>query len=206
MIGNDGVQEFDSKALFLQKFIPDYGKLAKVAAGFQEIGWKVVVTIGSFDMLHIGHVRYLMQARRRGHILIVGLDTDRVMQIYKGIHRPLIPELERAEMVAYQIPVDFVTLVDDIIPGTEPGQGWQFELLKAVHPDVFIAVEDSYPAWQLDMIRGHLRNPGGVLEVLPRQASGSTSAVVDTAVKKRLAAMVDLLDAASGANRVGPER
>ena len=109
-------------------------------------------------------------------------------------------------MVAYQIPVDFVTLVDDIIPGTEPGQGWQFELLKAVHPDVFIAVEDSYPAWQLDMIREHLRSPGGILEVLPRQASGSTSAVVDTAVKKRLAAMVDLLDAASGANRLGPER
>lgn len=159
------------------KIVEDYKKLKQLVTGLKVANHRLVLTIGSWDMLHIGHDRYLLEARNQGDILIVGTDTDRAIKLYKGEGRPILPENERIEMLTYQDFVDFVTLIDDI---DEKGR-WHFGLLKLVKPDVFVAVEDSYPESQLRIIRRHC----GRLIVLPRQAEQtSTSFVVQKIIKQ----------------------
>lgn len=171
---------------FHEKIVNDYGKLRKIVEGFQALGRKVVLTIGSWDGLHIGQVRYMIRARAAGSILIVGFDTDRAIKLYKGESRPIVPQDERAEMLSYIPAADFVTPIDDV---DDRGR-WQYGLLKEVKPDLFVAVVDSYPEEQLEDIRSH----GAEVIVLPRQAETSTSAVIGKLVKERILAFADRLE------------
>ncbi len=168
---------------YQEKIVMDYDKLRKVAEGFQALGRKVVVTIGSWDGLHIGQVRYLIRSRAAGDLLIAAYDTDRAIKSYKGPSRPIVPEIERAEMLSYTPGVDFVTCIDDV---NDKGE-WQYELLKVVKPDIFVAVVDSYPESQLNDIRSY----GLEVIVLPRQADTSTSAVIARLVKEKILQMAD---------------
>jgi len=97
-----------------QKIVPDYETLQKAVDGLRAVDYRIVLTIGSWDLLHIGHVRYLLKAKECGDVLVVGVDTDRAIKLYKGELRPVIPEIERTEMLSYQTCVDFVTLIDDV--------------------------------------------------------------------------------------------
>ena len=170
-----------------RKIINSYEALAEVARGLRAVGRKVVVTIGSWDLLHIGHLRYLAKARTHGDLLIVGVDTDETVRFYKGELRPIVPYVERIEMLTYQSCVDFVTPIVDV---DEKGK-WQYELIEKVRPDIFIAVEDSYPEEQLADFRKFCTE----VIVLPRQAENtSTSNMVQNAVKKHLDQMYSLLD------------
>lgn len=169
------------------KIVPDYAALAEAARGLRAIGHRVAMTIGSWDLLHIGHVRYLNHAKSKGDVLIVGVDTDRAVKLYKGPLRPIVPYEERCEMLSYQTCVDLITPVDDV---NDAGK-WQYGLIKAVRPDIFVAVEDSYPEAQLAEIRKHC----GDVAVLPRQAQNtSTTNLVQGAVKKHLDQMYSLLE------------
>ncbi len=162
-----------------KKIVECYDKLARVVNAHRELGNKIVVTIGSWDLLHIGHVRYLMQAKNRGDILVVGVDTDRAIKLYKGPLRPVVPQEERAEMLGYQSCVDFITFVNDV----KKKGGWQYGLLKKIKPDVYVAVKDSYSKKQQNDIRKFCRT----LVVLPRQAENtSTSRMIQKAVKGHL--------------------
>ncbi len=169
------------------KLIENDEDLIKVVEGLRAVKHKIVVTIGTWDLLHIGHVRYLMKARNCGDVLIVGVDSDRTVKKYKGDLRPIVPFDERAEMLTYQSCVDFVTEVDDV-----DGRGkWKYGLIKNVIPDIFVAVEDSYPKKQLQDIKKYCKN----LVVLPRQAEKtSTTKMIQHAVKKHLDKMYELLD------------
>jgi D-glycero-beta-D-manno-heptose 1-phosphate adenylyltransferase len=170
-----------------RKMIEEYGALAQIVSGMKAIGRKTVVTIGSWDLLHIGHVRYLMRARSFGDALIVGVDTDKTIRYYKGALRPIVPYTERAEMLTYQSCVDLVTPVHDV---DDDGK-WQYGLVRELEPDVFVAVEDSYPQEQLDEIEKHCEK----LIVLPRQAENtSTTNLVQNTVKKHLDQMYSLLE------------
>jgi len=170
-----------------QKIVEDYGALADAVKGLRAIGHKIVMTVGSWDLLHIGHVRYLGRAKEQGDILIVGVDTDATVRLYKGPLRPVVPYEERCEMLTYQSCVDLVTPLDDV---NEKGE-WQYGLVKAVRPDVFVAVEDSYPQHQLDEIKKYC----GELTVLPRQAENtSTTRLIQHAVKKHLDQMYSILE------------
>jgi D-beta-D-heptose 7-phosphate kinase/D-beta-D-heptose 1-phosphate adenosyltransferase len=170
-----------------QKIVPDYETLVKATDGLRAVNYRIVLTIGSWDLLHIGHVRYLMKAKEYGDILVVGVDTDRGIKLYKGELRPVVPQDERSEMLSYQSCVDFVTLIDDI---DERG-AWQYELLRRIHPDVFVAVEDSYPEQQLQEIRPHC----GELVILPRQAENtSTTRMIQGTIKKQLDQMYKLTE------------
>ncbi|OGG92730.1 hypothetical protein A2609_01355 [Candidatus Kaiserbacteria bacterium RIFOXYD1_FULL_47_14] len=161
---------------FHQKVVLDYEKLRKVVEGYQAVGRKVVVTIGSWDGgIHIGHARYIIRACAEGDILIVALDSDRAVKLYKGEYRPITPENERAELLTYLEQVSFVTCIDDV---SDTGW-WQCGLLEAVRPDIFVAVEDSYPEEQLAEIRQYVSK----VVVLPRQAETSTSAVIGQIIK-----------------------
>lgn len=172
--------------MYKKKIVTDYSILREKAEAHRVLGHRIVATIGSWDMLHIGHVRYLYKAKENGDVLIVGVDSDRGIKAYKNPLRPIIPETERMEMLSYQAPVDYVTLVDDI-----DGKGqWSYGLIKSVPVDVFVAVEDSYPEDQVKMIKSHCAN----VLVLPRQAENTSSTdIIQNIVKGHLLEMLDHL-------------
>jgi rfaE bifunctional protein nucleotidyltransferase chain/domain len=103
-------------------------------------GKRLVFTNGCFDILHVGHVKYLRSARELGDVLMVALNTDQsVSRIKPG--RPVIPEGQRAEMVASLEMVDYVTLFDEDTP---------YELIKLLGPDVLVKGGD----WKREEIVG----------------------------------------------------
>lgn len=167
------------------KHVEDYEMLAKIIEGFRTLHYKVAVTVGTWDLLHIGHVRYLKNARSRGDILVVGVDTDQIIKKMKGELRPIIPYNERTEMLAYQSCVDIITPINDI----DTSGNWQYRLIDRIRPDVFIAEGTSYSDSQLADIQQFCRE----LVVLPRQAQGtSTSQMIQDTVKKHIEEMYRL--------------
>lgn len=168
------------------KVILDLKELGEKIKAHKILGHKIICTIGSWDMLHIGHLRYLNRAKENGDILIVGVDSDRGIKLYKNPLRPIIPEKERMEMLSYQDCVDYVTLVDDV---NEKGE-WMYELIKEVPTDVFVAVSgDSYTDEQKKEIAKYSE-----LQVIPRQAeSTSTTDIIQNIIKSHLLEMVSNL-------------
>jgi len=162
-----------------------YSELKKVIDAHRILGHKIVCTVGSWDMLHIGHLRYLIKARGHGDILVVGVDSDRGIKLYKKSNlRPIIPQDERMEMLKYQECVDYVTLVDDI----DDNGKWQYELIKLVRPNVFITTPDSYPEEQIRDIRQYADE----VVIIPRQAQyTSTSEIIERTVKKHIEVLLN---------------
>jgi rfaE bifunctional protein nucleotidyltransferase chain/domain len=154
---------------FSKKIIHEYPRLAIVIEGLRAAGMKIVVTIGSWDMLHPGHTRYLTKGANFGDVLIVGVDSDTAIKKYKGPMRPLVPENERIEMLSNLPYVDYITLVDDV----DDAGNWQYELIKIIKPDVFVAVVDSYPEAQIKEIEKYCKE----VKVLPRQAEETSSSM-----------------------------
>ncbi len=170
-----------------QKIFPNHGDLKERIDAHRTLGHKVVCTIGSWDMLHIGHLRYLNAAKERGDILVVGVDSDRSIKFYKGPLRPIIPEAERMEMLSYQDCIDYVTLVDDV----DDKGNWQYDLIKNLSIDVFIAVEgNSYSEEQKKKIKEYC----GKLHIIPRQAESTSSTdIVQNVLKIHLLDIVEKL-------------
>jgi rfaE bifunctional protein nucleotidyltransferase chain/domain len=148
---------------------------------------KIVCTIGSWDMLHIGHLRYLNRAKSCGDLLVVGADSDRGIKVYKNALRPIIPQEERLEMLSYQSCVDYATLIDDI---DDQGR-WQYDLVKIIQPDVFVCIAESYPEQQ----RKEIKQFCAELVELPRQAENtSTTKIIEKAIKTHLAELKEMID------------
>jgi len=143
----------------------DRQALREAVAAERRAGHTIVFTNGCFDLLHVGHVRSLREARTFGDRLVVGINTDAsVHRLGKGADRPVLPEQERAELVAALEPVDFVSLFDEDTP---------LELIVAVEPDVLVKGGD----WAEDAIVGAdvVRRRGGRVERLRYHAGRSTS-------------------------------
>src|SRR5215207_11413776 len=98
------------------KVILDRGELLRVRAELRAARRTLVFTNGCFDILHVGHVRYLAAARRLGDALLVAVNSDRSVRALKGAGRPLMNEAERAEMLAALAAVSFVTVFDEDSP------------------------------------------------------------------------------------------
>ena len=164
--------------------ILDYSELKKVTDAHKVLGHKIVCTVGSWDMLHIGHLRYLIKAKGHGDVLIVGVDSDRGIKLYKKNDlRPVIPEAERMEMLKYQECVDYITLVDDI----DNDGKWQYELIKIIRPDLFVATPEAYPEEQIRNIKSYSND----VLILPRQAEQtSTTEIIERMIKKHLEALL----------------
>lgn len=92
-------------------------------------GKKIAFTNGCFDILHVGHTRYLRDARKRGDVLILALNSDASVRAIKGEKRPLVPENERADVVASLESVDYVTIFNELTP---------LELIEYLRPDVIV--------------------------------------------------------------------
>jgi rfaE bifunctional protein nucleotidyltransferase chain/domain len=100
---------------------------AALAERLRAAGRRIVLANGCFDLLHVGHVRYLEEARRLGDVLFVGINSDAAVARLKGAGRPLMPAIERMEILAALRPVDHVVVFDD---DTADG------LIRAIKPDV----------------------------------------------------------------------
>lgn len=131
-------------------------------------GKKVVFTNGVFDLLHVGHVRYLAQARALGDVLIVAINSDRCVRKLKGRGRPIIDEEERAEILAALRSVSYVTIFDETSPRS---------LIATLLPDVLVKGGD----YALDEIHGReeVEAAGGRVVSLPFVEGESTSAMIE---------------------------
>ena len=131
-------------------------------------GKRLVFTNGVFDLLHVGHVRYLAEARALGDALVVAINSDRTVRELKGADRPVFDQAERAEILAALRSVDYVTIFDDISP-----RG----LIAALLPDVLVKGGD----YQLDQIHGReeVEAAGGNVISLPFVEGASTSSLIE---------------------------
>ena len=138
----------------------------------QRRGERVVFTNGCFDLLHIGHVRSLEQARAQGDRLVVALNTDASVRRNKGPGRPIVPARQRAEVLAALGCVDFVLLFAEATP---------LATIKALRPDVLAKGGD----WALDAIvgRAEVESWGGSIVRLREVPGIRTTAIVEAARK-----------------------
>ena len=129
---------------------------------------QLVFTNGVFDILHVGHVRYLAQARALGDALVVAINSDRSVRELKGADRPLTNENERAEILAALDAVDYVTIFDDISPRS---------LIAKLLPDVLVKGGD----YNLDQIHGReeVEAAGGRVVSLPFVDGASTTEIIE---------------------------
>ena len=127
----------------------------------------MVFTNGCFDILHIGHIRLLEEARRKGDRLIVGLNTDDSVRRLKGPLRPIVPERERAQVLAALSAVDAVVLFGESTP---------LKLVKAIRPDVLVKGGD-YSEEEVVGAR-EVRSWGGRVELIPLVAGVSTTRLI----------------------------
>ena len=139
-----------------------------VVARLRATGKTVVFTNGVFDLLHVGHLRYLQQARALGDALIVGLNSDRSVRANKGAGRPITPEAERAEILSALACVDGVVVFDEDTP---------HEIIAALQPDVLVKGAD----WAADAIVGRdtVEARGGRVVRMPIEEGWSTSGIIE---------------------------
>ena len=144
-------------------------RLAERRAG----GSLVALTNGSFDLLHVGHLRSLEQARSFADLLVVGLNSDASVRAYKATDRPVLPQAERAELLAGLACVDYVVLFDE--PTAE-------RLVAAVRPDVYVKGADyaTRPIPEAAIVKAY----GGRVELIALEAGRSTTGLIEEIVRR----------------------
>lgn len=152
----------------------DRAALAAIRASLRARRLRVVLTNGVFDLLHVGHLRYLRAARAEGDCLIVGVNDDASVQRYKGPLRPIVPAAERAELVAGLACVDYVTIF---------GEDTASELVLALQPDVYVKGGDyagpggtsGKPLPEAEVVRAN----GGVVAIVPLVPEASSTGLIE---------------------------
>jgi D-beta-D-heptose 7-phosphate kinase/D-beta-D-heptose 1-phosphate adenosyltransferase len=154
------------------KKIQSIPRMKKILDGLKKQGKKIVFTNGCFDILHVGHVRYLTQARKLGDILVVGLNTDRSVRAIKGKKRPIVSENERAEVLSALEVVDYVVLFDEPDP---------LRLITALKPTILVKGAD----WSMDKIIGRdvVEQSGGKVVRVPLVPGSSSTGVIEKIIK-----------------------
>jgi D-beta-D-heptose 7-phosphate kinase/D-beta-D-heptose 1-phosphate adenosyltransferase len=135
---------------------------------------KVVFTNGCFDLIHRGHVKYLKESRKKGDVLIVGLNTDRSVRALKGDSRPFIDEESRAFVLSNLSCVDYVVLFDQDTP---------LEIIKKIRPAVLTKGKD-YEKKEV-VGKDFVESYGGKVELIPLEEDCSTTAIARR-IKERL--------------------
>ncbi len=126
--------------IMINKIITERAELKGIIAELHSQGKKIVFTNGCFDLIHVGHIRYLREAKSLGDILVIGLNSDSsVSSIKPG--RPVTPEKERAEVLSSLEMVDYVILFSEDTP---------YELIKDIRPDILVKGAD----WNVEDIVG----------------------------------------------------
>lgn len=143
-------------------------EMTELRSGLLEHGKGVVFTNGCFDIIHRGHVEYLDKASRLGDVLIVGLNSDESARRLKGKGRPLVPQEDRAYILASLGMVDYVVIFEEDTP---------LELIKLVKPNVLVKGGD----YKLDEIVGRefVEQHGGKVITIPLVPGRSTTGIID---------------------------
>ena len=156
---------FGDKTSFDHRYIPDHDKLQTSVELWKQLGLKIVLTSGTFDLFHIGHAQYLEKAKALADILIVGVDSDARVKKRKGPDRPVVPEDERVLILSHVRHVDVVTLKNIDDPSNH--------LIKLVRPDVLVVSKSTnHESDEVDEKAQYC----GEIVVLEPQATTSTSA------------------------------
>jgi rfaE bifunctional protein nucleotidyltransferase chain/domain len=147
--------------------------LRRIVEDLKKEGKKIVFTNGCFDLIHLGHIRYLEKARLLGDILVVGVNSDRSVRNLKGPKRPILHEEERAEILSSLGSVDFVTVFDELTP---------LELISSLLPHVLVKGGD----WTKENIVGKevVERSGGEVVILPFVEGSSTSNLIETILNR----------------------
>lgn len=143
-------------------------RLLSILSGERAKGRRIVFTNGCFDLMHIGHTRYLQAAKSLGDVLVVGVNSDAsVRSLDKSPDRPIVPQSQRAEVLAALACVDFVVIFDESDP---------LQLITAVQPDVLVKGGD----WAIDRIVGRdiVESRGGVVKTIPLVPGLSTTSLL----------------------------
>jgi rfaE bifunctional protein nucleotidyltransferase chain/domain len=191
LTSNGGI--FGIGSNFKDRFVPDYRRLRELVDHCKGIGLKIVLTQGTYDMVHIGHARYFEEAKKHGDVLIVGVDSDKKVRARKGPDRPLVPQKERLEMVTHLRPVDVVTLKEHNMP--------KWHLIKTVRPDVLIVTDQTVKKYGKSKMKDMAKFCEKVI-ILEPMATTSTSAKIrrmqlklakrfEKAIIPRLASMIN---------------
>ena len=146
----------------------DRAEAERLVNDLRASGKTIVFTNGVFDLLHIGHLRYLQEAKRLGDALLVGVNSDRSVGFLKGSGRPITAEEERAEVLAALTCVDGVVIFDEETPR---------DLIQAIQPDVLVKGSD----WAEDAIVGRdiVEARGGRVVRVAIQPGYSTTRIVE---------------------------
>ncbi len=152
----------------MKKILSRNSLKAKIATLKGE-GKRIVFTNGCFDILHVGHVKYLEQAKELGDILILALNSDRSVSAIKGPLRPVVPEDERAYIMSSLEIVDYVTIFDEDTP---------LELIEYIEPDILVKGGD----WSPDTVvgRASVEKRGGRVAIIPQFTESASNNVAST--------------------------
>jgi D-beta-D-heptose 7-phosphate kinase/D-beta-D-heptose 1-phosphate adenosyltransferase len=157
----------------IQSKIVDARTLAGKLKDLRKAGKRIVFTNGCFDLLHVGHVRYLSAARNEGDLLVVGLNSDQSIKIIKGSQRPIMEQDQRSEILASLQVVDYVTLFDESDP---------FKLIQHLKPTILVKGAD----WSAEEIIGadFVTARGGRVVRVPLVQDTSSSAIIERIIKR----------------------
>jgi len=142
-------------------------EIKKIRKQLKDLNKKVVFTNGCFDLIHSGHVDYLVKAKEMGDVLILALNTDESIRRIKGEKRPILEQDERAFIVSNLKPVDYVTFFDEDTPA---------EIINDLVPDVLVKGAD----WAIDKIVGRdvVESNGGEVKTIKFVNDQSTSNII----------------------------
>jgi D-beta-D-heptose 7-phosphate kinase/D-beta-D-heptose 1-phosphate adenosyltransferase len=146
------------------------GQLAPIVERLKRDGKRVVWTNGCFDILHVGHITYLMAARQRGDLLIVGLNSDASVRENKGENRPVVPEHDRATVLAALECVDYLVIFDDKTP---------IRLLDTLRPGIYAKGGDYTIETIVQEERRLVEGYGGEIAIIPGVPGHSTTNIID---------------------------
>ncbi|GAI40661.1 unnamed protein product [marine sediment metagenome] len=153
--------------------IKTLSELKKISKKLRKSAKKIVFTNGCFDLLHLGHIYYLEKAKKKGDILVVALNSDSSVRRIKGEKRPILPETDRAQIIAALEFVDYVVIFNEATP---------LRLIKTLKPDVLIKGRD----WKINQIVGRdvVRSLGGRVATIPFVKGRSTKLIIKKIVRR----------------------
>ncbi len=157
----------------MKKKIKERKELLRIIKNLKAKGKRIVFTNGCFDILHLGHVRYLEEAKALGDVLVVGVNSDSSVRKLKGPKRPILPEKERTEILSGLGCVDYITIFNEADP---------LKLITSLKPNLLVKGGD----WTREQIVGRevVERSGGELVIIPFVKGASTSNVIDTILKR----------------------
>jgi len=156
-----------SQANFEERLVPSLEEVTRKISHLRGLDYRIVLTSGSFDLIHLGHVKYFQFARAQGDVLVVGVNTDASIQRLKGPKRPVVNESDRVGVLEELESIDYLVRFNDDTP---------MRLIEQIKPDVLVKGAD----YQKEQVVGwdYVEGCGGRVALAPLVDGRSTSAVI----------------------------